>query len=81
MSKGTDPIVTKNFVLDHADRFLSWDYCYMHVKTAILGTTEASSFEDIGLRTGRDSRWAYKVFNNARKRITGRDDAIDEDEL
>ena len=76
----TEAIVTKNFVLDHADRFLSWDYCYMHVRQVVLGTVEESSFEDIGLRTGRDSRWAYKVFNNARKRITGRDNAPHDEE-
>ena len=80
MSKATEASGTKNFVLEQADRFLSWDYCYMHIKTTVLGTTEQSSFEDIGLRTGRDSRWAYKVFNNARKRITGRDDAPDDEE-
>lgn len=51
----------------------------MHVRHAVLGTVEGSSFEDIGLRTGRDSRWAYKVFNNARKRIT-KEDANDEKE-
>ena len=79
MSRETNPTVTKNFVLDHADRFLSWDYCYMHVRHAVLGTVQGSSFEDIGLRTGRDSRWAYKVFNNARKRIT-KEDANDEKE-
>ncbi len=73
MKMETEATVTKNFVLDHADRFLSWDYCYMHVRHAVLGTIEGSSFEDIGLRTGRDSRWAYKVFNNARKRITEED--------
>ena len=79
MSMETEAIVTKTFVLEHADRFLSWDYCYAHVKKVVLGTTETSSFEDIGLRSGRDSRWAYKVFRNARKRVTGRDDAPDDD--
>ena len=79
MSMETEAIVTKNFVLEHADRFLSWDYCYAHVKKVVLGTTETSSFEDIGLRSGRDSRWAYKVFRNARKRVTGKDDATDDD--
>jgi hypothetical protein len=80
MSTETEAIVTKNFVLEHTDRFLSWDYCYAHVRKVVLGTTETSSFEDIGLRSGRSSRWAYKVFRNARKRITGRDDAPDDDE-
>ena len=51
----------------------------MHVRHAVLGTVEGSSFEDIGWRTGRDSRGAYKVFNNARKRIT-KEDANDEKE-
>ena len=48
----------------------------MHVKGAVLGTTEPSSFEDIGLRTGRDERWAYKLFNNARKKIAANSDVL-----
>ena len=75
-TKETRAIGTKNFVLEHGDRFLAWDLCYMHVKGAVLGTTEPSSFEDIGLRTGRDERWAYKLFNNARKKIAANSDVL-----
>lgn len=80
MSKVTDLTGTKNFVLEHSDRFLSWDFLYMRVRMAVLGSVEERTFEEIGISTGRDSRWAYKLINNAKKRLRGRDDASDEEE-
>jgi hypothetical protein len=47
---------------------------------AVLGSVEERTFEEIGISTGRDSRWAYKLINNAKKRLRGRDDASDEEE-
>lgn len=80
MSKGTDLTGTKNFVLEHSDRFLSWDYVYMRVQGAVLGVVPERSFEEIGTSTGRDSRWAYKLINNAKKRLRGRVDEIDDEQ-
>ena len=79
MSKEEDHTGTKNFVLEHSDRFLSWDYVYMRVRLAVLGKVEERTLEEIGTSTGRDSRWAYKLINNAKKRLRG-DDEIDDEE-
>ena len=77
MKMETDHTGTKNFVLEHSDRFLSWDYVYMRVRLAVLGSVEERTLEDIGTSTGRDARWAYKLINNAKKRLAGQHDDAD----
>tara|TARA_R110002020_G_scaffold467656_1_gene691424 strand:- start:605 stop:763 length:159 start_codon:yes stop_codon:yes gene_type:complete len=51
----------------------------MRVRLAVLGKVEERTLEEIGTSTGRDSRWAYKLINNAKKRLRG-DDEIDDEE-
>mgnify|MGYP003153526907 FL=1 len=62
-------IGTKAFALEQGDRFLAWDYCYLKIKGAVLGSAEESSLQAISERTGHDDRWAYKVINNLQRRL------------
>ena len=67
--RGKKVIGTKAFVLEQGDRFLAWDYCYLKIKGAVLGSAEESSLQAISERTGHDERWAYKVINNLQRRL------------
>jgi len=62
-------IDTKSYALEHADRLLAWDYCYMKIRGAVLGDVEEASLETISERTGHDERWAYKMINQMVRRI------------
>ena len=65
----TKAIDTKSYALEHGDRFLAWDYCYMKIRGAVLGDVEEVSLEAISERTGHDERWAYKLLNQLQKRL------------
>lgn len=65
----TNHIDTKACALEHGDRFLAWDYCYLKIRGAVLGDVEESSLETISERTGHDERWAYKLVNSLQKRL------------
>ena len=39
----TKAIDTKSYALEHGDRFLAWDYCYMKIRGAVLGDVEEVS--------------------------------------
>lgn len=67
-----NPIDTKSYALEHGDRFLAWDYCYMKIRGAVLGDVEEASLETISERTGHDARWAYKLVNEIQKQASVR---------
>ena len=52
----TNHIDTKACALEHGDRFLAWDYCYLKIRGAVLGDVEEASLETISERTGHDER-------------------------
>ena len=62
-------IDTKAYALEHGDRFLAWDYCYLKIRGAVLGHVEEASLKTISERTGHDERWAYKMINQLQKRL------------